>query len=651
MMIEVRGSANDFSDGPTLSSLELADSFDNDPIRLNESFSPQTTLYTATVKHRVFQITVTPTTTSAGATVAYLDASAAALADANGLIAGHQVNLVTGDNTFKIKVTDGSETRTYTVTVTRRGAPLQPGNRPPEFREGDTATRRIHEHVGDETEPNPYDSQGQYRDIRFVGHGVSAFDPDDNQLFYSRRDNANDGFAVYRQSVTRQFGHITLRRGFNLDYETKSSHTLTMVVTDGSLSDTIEVTIEIIDVDEPPLAPAAPTATGDSPTSLSVSWAAPDSTGRPEVTGYDLRYRRSGRTDWLDGPQGVSSASATISGLHIERDYEVQVRAKNHEGDGEWSPSGVGRTTTPDSPTARFGESSYKPTEGGGVNVKVIMTPAASSRVTIPLVVTGQNGMTAADYTGVPPSVIFAPGVTEHTFTLGAVDDEYDAGEILQIALGDPPAGVVNADPKSATVTFREKPGSFTWYLWFTESSYTATEGGQSATVTLALNKPWQTGETLTLPLAKPSPGGGATEEDFTGIPSSISFAPGTTRTSFVVTAVEDSDDDYGHSVGIDFPSRFPDGWPADLSFGRGPKETRVRLVDNDGHPDVRVSFNKDTYRAVEGGQKRRGQGEAGPGAGPRGEGAADAQPPHLRHAEPRLSRGAQSRHIRCDRD
>ena len=99
----------------------------------------------------------------------------------------------------------------------------------------------------------------------------------------------------------------------------------------------------------PPLAPAAPgvAKVGGSPTSLKVTWSAPDNTGRPPITHYDLRYRETGTgvSGWQDGPQdqtATNATNATIGSLMVDTPYDVQVRASNADGDGPWSPSGQG---------------------------------------------------------------------------------------------------------------------------------------------------------------------------------------------------------------------------------------------------------------------------------------------------------------------
>ena len=68
---------------------------------------------------------------------------------------------------------------------------------------------------------------------------------------------------------------------------------MTVKVVDGQGGNaTVDVTITLTDVDEPPAKPAVPTvaAIDGSPTSLTVSWTAPANTG-PAITDYDVQYR------------------------------------------------------------------------------------------------------------------------------------------------------------------------------------------------------------------------------------------------------------------------------------------------------------------------------------------------------------------------
>ena len=123
---------------------------------------------------------------------------------------------------------------------------------------------------------------------------------------------------------------------------------------DGSASSTTNrapsfgatTTTTVTDENEPPLAPGAP-AVGrvvGSHTSLAVRWTAPDNTGRPAIESYDVQYRTRMEPWWSMPPRNVTDTATPITHLLRNTTYEVQVRAKNADGDGPWSESGWGTT-------------------------------------------------------------------------------------------------------------------------------------------------------------------------------------------------------------------------------------------------------------------------------------------------------------------
>ena len=83
-----------------------------------------------------------------------------------------------------------------------------------------------------------------------------------------------------------------------------------------------------------------------------VTWQRPIQEGTV-VSSYDLRYREGSTGDFIDGPQDVIGTRAIISGLNPDTEYEIQVRASNPAGDGEWSELVMTQTSTP-IPTDRF---------------------------------------------------------------------------------------------------------------------------------------------------------------------------------------------------------------------------------------------------------------------------------------------------------
>ena len=105
-------------------------------------------------------------------------------------------------------------------------------------------------------------------------------------------------------------------------------------------------TITVTDVTtEAPSAPAAPTVTAAdaTPTQLSVTWSAPANTG-PAITDYDVQYRAGTSGGFTSHAHTGTTRTATITGLTQGTAYQVQVRATNDEGTGDWSTSGTATT-------------------------------------------------------------------------------------------------------------------------------------------------------------------------------------------------------------------------------------------------------------------------------------------------------------------
>ena len=135
--------------------------------------------------------------------------------------------------------------------------------------------------------------------------------------------------------------------GVRYDFETKRRFSMQVVADDGNGGTaTAGITVDLIDEVERPLAPEKPTVMASSSTRLEVSWEGPGNWGRPDITGYDVEYRQAGNSaSFTDlGHTGTERQAAIVS-LTADTRYEVQVRAKNSDGDGAWSPAGIGTTT------------------------------------------------------------------------------------------------------------------------------------------------------------------------------------------------------------------------------------------------------------------------------------------------------------------
>ena len=179
-----------------------------------------------------------------------------------------------------------------------------------------------------------------------VDDPIEASDPNGDPLTFSLLGPDARFFTIETIETNGEWsGQIKTRPGVTYDHETRPTYTVTVKVSDGKASATLDVTISVEDLPEVPAAPAAPKVrlAKDGEPGLSVSWDAPPNRGRPPITGYDLEYRTGPDGEWMTGPQDVADTTALITSIanfDEELPYEVQVRAKNEEGDGPWSPPG-----------------------------------------------------------------------------------------------------------------------------------------------------------------------------------------------------------------------------------------------------------------------------------------------------------------------
>ena len=204
-------------------------------------------------------------------------------------------------------------------------------------------------------------------------------------------------------------------------------------------------------------------------TKIDVSWTAPggfSEDGRVvpfppgfEVTDYDYRYRPAGTGDWTEVTDTDFTETEVTIADAAEDACEIQVRATNSEGTGDWSSTiraeRIERTVS-------FGESRYTTMEGdpSGVEIAVYLEPAAGVfPVSVPIMVEEGEGTGPEDYSGVPSSLTFEPEESMQTFTLVAMEDtdqDETEEEIIRLNFGDLPRNVRSGAPAMAEVVLQQ---------------------------------------------------------------------------------------------------------------------------------------------------------------------------------------------------
>ena len=235
-----------------------------------------------------------------------------------------------------------------------------------------------------------------------------------------------------------------------------------------------------------------------------------------------------------------------------------------------------------------FEQSGYSVTEGSGVIVKVKLNADPEREVIIPIRRTNQ-GASDSDYRGVPTSVTFDSGDTEKSFTFTADDDaDNDDGESVKLTFVNLPAGVSAGTISETTVSITDNDHPNV-EVSFEQSGYSVTEGS-GVIVKVKLNADPE--REVIIPIRRTNQG--ASDSDYRGVPTSVTFDSGDTEKSFTFTADDDADDDDGESVKLTFVNL-----PTGVSAGTI-SETTVSITDND-HPNVEVSFEQSGYSVTEG--------------------------------------------------
>ena len=298
-----------------------------------------------------------------------------------------------------------------------------------------------------------------------IGTPVTATDANlGDTLTYSLDTGSQDTFAI-----VPGLGQIQTKG--DLDHETNPTYTVTVTATDPSLSTgTINVTINVTDVDEPPGKPDAPTLSAKDHSTLTATLTAPTNTG-PALTNYTFAHRKHDVEEWETQEipitlLGVPPTTRDITMLLPETTYFARFQATNDEGTGEWSQEGEG-TTDPKPETdlfeltVEYDAATYSVTERQSVPITVNLSAEADRKLSIPItdtVGTAESG----DYTlgGLDASnnLAFVPGESSKTFTITVTPDSDSDDETLNLAFGTTlPTKVTAGMQATATVTIYDR--------------------------------------------------------------------------------------------------------------------------------------------------------------------------------------------------
>ena len=241
-------------------------------------------------------------------------------------------------------------------------------------------------------------------------------------------------------------------------------------------------------------------------------------------TAAGIDYRLSSSSVTLDGGASEVSVSVTAVDDSVFEGDETVVVTASHDG------GAVGSATLTiaanDTPTWSVVADPATVAEGQASTVTVSVDKTFETAQTIALAATGGTAA-GTDYT-LSSSVTLDGGASEVSVSVTAVDDSVFEGDETVVVTASHDGGAVG----SATVTIAANDTP----TWSVVADPATVAEGQASTVTVSVDKTFETAQTITLAAT----GGTAAGTDYT-LSSSVRLAAGAKTATAVVTAVDDS--------------------------------------------------------------------------------------------------------------
>ena len=307
----------------------------------------------------------------------------------------------------------------------------------------------------------------------------------------------------------------------------------------------------------------------DSQPTADVTVTINDPTDNTDVTGEPASLTFSS-TDW-NSPKTVTVNAAQDADAEDETATVTHAVTSTDSSYSGASANNVAVSVTDDevTVTVSFGQANYTVAEGDPVSVTVTLSADPERTVVIPLTHTPQGNTTSTDYSGVPANVTFSTGQMSQTIAFTATQDDVDDdGESVLLAFGTLPPAVSLGTTTQATVSITDDDDPQV-AVSFDRARYRVLEGD---TVTVGVTLSGDPKRTVEIPLTA-TDYGGASSEDYSGVPSSVTINAGETSKTFEFMAMADDASDTGESVMIGFGTSLPS-----LVTEGTPNEARVNI-------------------------------------------------------------------------
>ena len=238
-------------------------------------------------------------------------------------------------------------------------------------------------------------------------------------------------------------------------------------------------------------------------------------------------------------------------------------------------------------PTVQFSAAEYAVGESdGATTITVNLSSPSGQQVKVDYATSDGTATAGSDYTAASGTLTFAPGETNKTFAVTALDDALvEADETVILTL----SNAVNAAlgiPNPATLTILDDDTLPT--VQFAQAEFFEDEDKDKAVITVTLSRAYDLQVTVDFAT---SDGTATAGEDYTAASGTLTFAPGEVSQTFEVPLLDDLLDEPFESVNLTLSN------PVNATLG-APNPATLYIVDNDGLPTV--WFSAFTYEVDE---------------------------------------------------
>ena len=209
--------------------------------------------------------------------------------------------------------------------------------------------------------------------------------------------------------------------------------------------------------------------------------------------------------------------------------------------------------------------------EGDTAQFPVTLSPASSQQVTVAYATSNGTATAGTDYTTQNGTLIFTAGEKTKTISVPTTDDTVDESDkAFTVDLSAATGGATISDSDgtgTGTIIDDDNPAVTVSYRPTTD---TVVEG-ETVTVTVVLSADPE--REVVIPITVET-GGTATTADYSGVPTSVTFASGETTKAFTFMATEDTSDEPNETVTLGFGTL-----PTGVSEGSAP-DAVVTIID-----------------------------------------------------------------------